>query len=268
MRGLNWGEESPEGSRRGRWSQVEVRLLEDMFGLRDIKAIARELGRSEESVRRKAETLFKIAARNDPWTGQEVERLKRYLGLNTPEVIARILGRTVAEVEREIFALGRITRDGPWTRDELQQFRRVYGTRSDEDLSVIFGRPVSSISTLAAELRLAKDKAFLRRQHGKGASRMPRWSEAELHRLMGEIHLAQGEHGDAESCFLRAIEVARGQNARLWELRAVTALARLWRDRGERQASHDLLAPIHGWFTEGFGTTDLKEASTLLEELE
>lgn len=187
MRGLNWGEESPEGPRRGRWSQVEVRLLRDMYGLRDIKAIARELSRSEESVRRKAESLFKTAARNDPWTGQEVERLKLYLGLNTPEVIARILGRTLAEVEREIFALGRITRDGPWMRDEVQQFRKIYGTRSDEDLSVIFGRPISTIRALAGELRLAKDKAFLRRQHGKGASRMPRWSEEEF-QLLRELY--------------------------------------------------------------------------------
>jgi tetratricopeptide (TPR) repeat protein len=94
-----------------------------------------------------------------------------------------------------------------------------------------------------------------------------RWSEAELHRLMGEIHLAQGDHGDAESCFLRAIEVARGQNAKLWELRAATALARLWRDRGERQASHDLLAPIYAWFTEGFETLDFLEAKALIEDL-
>jgi len=93
-----------------------------------------------------------------------------------------------------------------------------------------------------------------------------RWSEAELIRLTAEIRLAQGEHDGAESCFLRAVEVARGQNARLWELRTA-GLARLWRDRGELQASRDLLAPIHAWFSEGFGTTDLEESGALLEEL-
>jgi hypothetical protein len=180
VRGLNWGEDGPEGPRRGRWSQVEIRVLQDLYGLRDIRAIARELARSEDSVRRKAESLFRSAQRKDPWTSQEVERLKDYLGLNTPDVIARILGRTVEEVEREIFALGRIQRDGPWEREEVQQFRRVYGTRSDDDLSIIFGRPKRSVQALAAELRLAKDKAFLRRRHGKGASRMPRWSEQEF----------------------------------------------------------------------------------------
>ena len=187
MRGLSWGGGGPEGPRRGRWSQVEIQLLQDMYGLRDIRAIARELQRSEESVRRKAESLFQTAQRKDPWTSQEVERLKDYLGLNTPEVIARILGRTVEEVEREIFALGRIQKDGPWGREELQQFRRVYGTRSDEDLSVIFGRPVRSVRAQASELHLAKDKAFLRRMHGKGASRMPRWGEEEF-QLLRELY--------------------------------------------------------------------------------
>jgi hypothetical protein len=183
VRGLNWGEQSPESPRKGRWSQVEVSLLKDLYGLRDVKAIARELSRSEESVRRKAESLFESAERSGPWTGHEVERLKSFLGLNTPEVIARILGRRVEEVQREIFSLGRIQKDGSWTRDEIQQFRRIYGTRSDHDLSVIFGRPSTSIQRLAGELRLAKDKAFLKRQHGKGASRMPRWNGAEFQLL-------------------------------------------------------------------------------------
>ena len=187
MRGLSWGESGPEGPRRGRWSQVEIRLLKDMYGLRDLRAIARELSRSEDSVRRKAESLFRTAQRKDPWTSQEVERLKEYLGLNAPEVIARILGRTVEEVEREIFALGRIQKDGPWEREEVQQFRRIYGTRSDDDLSVIFGRPVRSIAALATELALAKDKAFLRRLHGRGASRMPRWGEDEF-KLLRELY--------------------------------------------------------------------------------
>ena len=85
--------------------------------------------------------------------------------------------------------------------------------------------------------------------------------------MLAEIRLAQGKHEDAESCFLRAVEVARGQNARLWELRAATGLARLWCDRGESQSGRDLLAPIYAWFTEGFGTPDLEEAGVLLEEL-
>jgi hypothetical protein len=184
---LNWGEDRPAGPRRGRWSQAEVAVLRDLYGLRDLRAIARELNRSEESVRRKAEELFRGAGRTGPWTVQEVERLKRYLGLNGPEVIARILGRPREEVERQIFALGRIQRDGGWTRKEVQHFRRVYGTRRDEDLSVIFGRTLRSVQRLAEDLCLAKDKAFLKRQRGEGATRMPRWRESEL-ALLRELY--------------------------------------------------------------------------------
>ncbi len=183
VRGLSWGRERPSQPRKGRWSQVEIALLKDLYGLREIKAIARELQRSEESVARKAQELFQGARRNGPWTVQEVEDLKRYLGLNAPEVIARILGRSREEVEREINALRRIQRDGDWTRDEVQHFRRVYGTRRDEDLCVIFGRTQSSVRELAAGLRLAKDKAYLKRQRGEGATSMPRWRASELREL-------------------------------------------------------------------------------------
>jgi predicted ATPase len=67
--------------------------------------------------------------------------------------------------------------------------------------------------------------------------------------------------------FERALEIARAQQARSWELRAATSLARLWRDQGCRAEAHDLLAPVYGWFTEGFETLDSKEARALLEEL-
>jgi predicted ATPase len=71
----------------------------------------------------------------------------------------------------------------------------------------------------------------------------------------------------AESSFRRAIETASKQGAKSWELRAATSMARLWRDQGKRTEARDLLAPIYGWFTEGFDTPDLKEAKALLDEL-
>jgi predicted ATPase len=71
----------------------------------------------------------------------------------------------------------------------------------------------------------------------------------------------------AEAAYHEAIAVAQGQHARLLELRASTSLARLWRDQGKRTEARDLLAPIYGWFTEGFDTPDLKEAKALLDEL-
>jgi predicted ATPase len=96
-----------------------------------------------------------------------------------------------------------------------------------------------------------------------------RWFEAELHRGRGEVLLRLPECGaaEAEACFRKALAIAQDQEAKLWELRAATSLARLWRDQGKRTLSRDLLAPVYGWFTEGFDTADLKEAKTLLDEL-
>jgi predicted ATPase len=96
-----------------------------------------------------------------------------------------------------------------------------------------------------------------------------RWIKAELHRRRGELLLALPEPGqhEAETCFRRALAVAREQDARMWELRAATSLGRLWRDQGKWAQARDLLAPIHGWFSEGFGTPDLREAKALLQEL-
>ena len=95
-----------------------------------------------------------------------------------------------------------------------------------------------------------------------------RW-EAEVNRIAGEIALAssQPDEAAAEAYFERAVSMARQQQAKSWELRAAMSMARLWRDQGKRQQAHELLAPIYGWFTEGFDTLDLKEAKALLDEL-
>ena len=93
-----------------------------------------------------------------------------------------------------------------------------------------------------------------------------RCHEAELHRLQGELFLGRDEES-AEVCFRRAIDIARAQQAKSFELRAATSLARLWQSLGRRGAARDLLAPVHGWFTEGFDTADLKDAKALLDEL-
>ena len=96
-----------------------------------------------------------------------------------------------------------------------------------------------------------------------------RWCEAEVHRVAGEIALKSSEHdvAKAEAYFERALSIARQQQAKSWELRAAMSMARLWRDQGEVQQARELLAPIYGWFTEGFDTRDLKEAKVLLDEL-
>jgi predicted ATPase len=96
-----------------------------------------------------------------------------------------------------------------------------------------------------------------------------RWYEAELYRFRGELLLAQSpdSHTEAETCFHHALEIARNQQAKSFELRAATSLARLWQQQGKRQEAHDLLAPVYHWFTEGFETADLQDAKALLEEL-
>ena len=93
--------------------------------------------------------------------------------------------------------------------------------------------------------------------------------EAEVYRMAGDIALRspKPDIAKAEAYFERALAVARKQQAKSWELRAAMSLARLWRDQGKRQQARDLLAPVYGWFTEGFDTLDLKEAKALLDEL-
>src|SRR5229473_5313516 len=108
-----------------------------------------------------------------------------------------------------------------------------------------------------------------------------RYYEAELYRLKGQLTLQKFQvsgskfqvppspqaEAEAEACFLQAIEVARRQQAKSWELRAVMSLSRLWQQQGKKAEARRMLAEIYGWFTEGFDTKDLQEARALLEEL-
>ncbi len=92
--------------------------------------------------------------------------------------------------------------------------------------------------------------------------------EAELHRLKGELIFQQSQDaGEVESCFSKAIEIARHQQAKSWELRTATSLARLWQGQGKVDKARELLAAVYNWFTEGFDTADLKDAKALLQKL-
>src|SRR6202035_1236854 len=94
-----------------------------------------------------------------------------------------------------------------------------------------------------------------------------RWLEAELYRHKGQLLLRQGHSEVAEELYHKALSIAEEQGAKLWELRAAVSLARLHRDQGRCTEARDLLAPVYGWFTEGFDTPDLKDANALLDEL-
>jgi predicted ATPase len=137
---------------------------------------------------------------------------------------------------------------------------RLYGIYSASYLAEALsmtGRPREALKQLK--------KAIIASQ----SFELPYWDSA-FYRLMGQLLLAPGARTDsraAEACFRQAIEIAQGQQAKSLELRAATSLARLWTDQGNRTEARDLLAPVYGWFTEGFDTADLKDAKSLLDEL-
>jgi predicted ATPase len=96
-----------------------------------------------------------------------------------------------------------------------------------------------------------------------------KWYEADVNRIAGEIALKPPgrDEAKAQGYFEQALTIARRQQAKSWELRASMSMARLWRDQGKRDEARELLAPVYGWFTEGFDTRDLKEANAFLDEL-
>ncbi len=117
------------------------------------------------------------------------------------------------------------------------------------------GRPGDALATLDEALTLVEETD-------------ERYCEADLHRLRADLLLIAGREGEAEACLHKAIDVARGQAARSWELRATTDLAHLWQAQGRAAEARQRLGAIYGWFREGFDTPDLKEARALLEELQ
>jgi class 3 adenylate cyclase/predicted ATPase len=128
-------------------------------------------------------------------------------------------------------------------------------------MQAVLARAKADLGKLADAFELVEEA--LRATEAQGE----RWFEAELHHLKGRLLMARGQFDESEVQLRRSVEISRGQGARAFELRASTELARLWRDQGKVQQARELLAPVYGWFTEGFDTSDLKEARALLEEL-
>jgi predicted ATPase len=124
------------------------------------------------------------------------------------------------------------------------------------DVSAHLGQPEDGLQTLTEAHTLVEQQE-------------ERWWETEVCRLRGVLRLRQTgtPQAEAEACFHQALAVARRQEAKSLELRVAMSLARLWQQQGQRGEAHALLAPIYGWFTEGFDTPDLQEAKVLLEEL-
>ena len=159
------------------------------------------------------------------------------------------------------------SRDG--AADALQEFQRTF----DEQASVghwLF-MPLYKTEQARELLRLgrpAEAMKSIREARGIMDVTGECWIASDLHRIEGEVHLAQSRPDRAEESFQRAIDVAREQDSKSWELRAATSLARQWIDEGQGARANELLRPIYDWFTEGFDTPDLREARTLLHRLD
>jgi predicted ATPase len=202
-----------------------------------LRVECRELSIAQERLDR----LFRVSAQEGlaPW--REVAVILR-VWLHTEE--GRIDEKDVAPVVRSVSALQPYAADASPTWC-LTRLAEAWGKT---------GRVEEGLRVLADALNVAEVTA-------------ERWYEAEQHRIRGGLLLMQGDESAAEASFHRAIEVARRQQARSWELRATTSLCRLWQEQGRREEARQALAEIYGWFTEGFDTGDLIEAKALLEEL-
>src|SRR5437870_3682826 len=151
------------------------------------------------------------------------------------------------------------------TRDGLAAFRATGGKVRLPYYLALLAEACRHAGQGAAGLTLIANALVQAATTGEG------WWQAELYRLEGELLVQEGGmHAvrEAEECVRLALTVARRQQAKSLELRAAMSLARLWQQQGQRTEAYELLAPIHGWFTEGFDTADLQEAKALLEELE
>ena len=198
----------------------------------------------------------------DLTTGSPLGHAEELLALSTEQKFPRWLGWALAFRGVSLAALGQSEEAFALLTQALTQLRAIGDIVGMPrllawlaDVSTMLGRPSEAWNYLAeaAQLVEATDE---------------RISEAEvLHRMPGDLLKAAGDRAGAERHYRQAITVAERQSAKVFQLRASSSLARLWRDQGNRAEALDLLAPIYDWFTEGFDARDLKEAKALLEEL-
>jgi hypothetical protein len=130
--------------------------------------------------------------------------------------------------------------------------------------------PADTDAISATEYRaflVNNDKWFINNRFIIELAKMAKVPNSKASKFKISEVLSINNRAAAEDSYRHALSVAQGQDAKLWELRAARDLARLWRDQGKRPQAGDLLASVHGWFTEGFDTLDLKQSKALLEEL-
>jgi predicted ATPase len=220
-----------------------ARELGHPFSLADVVRYAggmlNSMRREPQALKRHAEESIRLASDKVPgWTGTGTF----------------FRGEALAE-------LGRVQEGIAYMREGMAAYRargahiyRPGRLRAPAEAQAASGHPEEGLRTLAEALAVVEETG-------------ERHWEAELHRVRAELLLAHGDEAEAETSLMKAIEVARCQSARSWELRASTSLARLWQKQGRTRDARELLAPVYGWFTEGFDTRDLIEARALLDGL-
>ena len=234
-----WHLGHPDRARRLSRESVELARESDPFdlaGALTADAMLHELLRERDRTREQAEEAIAIA---------------RDRGFPFPLLMATLyrgwaLGgaRGLEEAQQSVAQM-----EQAGTRAFIPAWLRIVADANRE-----LGRTEDALAALEAALGIAEETG-------------ERFDYAELHRLKGEMLLHQRAAGEAESCFRRALEIAREQKAKSDELRAATSLARLLRAQGRGDDGRELLTPVYDWFTEGFDTHDLKDAKVLLEEL-
>jgi predicted ATPase len=234
--------------------------------------VVRAQERMEEAVAHAAESAHEPTLANTYFLKALFEMLRG------DAVAARRAAETVVELGRKVelallvaegavcsaWASARLSDSNSGTT-ELRHAIAAYSGQGNRAYMTLFQ---GELAALEAEREGSEEEALglidealtLARETGEHSS------DAFLHRLRGEI-LLKRDPASAEGAFLTAIAIAQQQKARSFELRAAMSMARLWRDQGKREEARDLLAPVYGWFTEGFDTLDLKEAKALLNKL-
>jgi predicted ATPase len=213
-------------------------------------ALLCQLRRDAQAVRDQTEAAITVAT------------AQRFALVQAAGLIMR--GWAVAVQEHSTEGLVQIRQGLDMYRSTGAEFQQPHFLALLAEVSGLLGQPEGGLAALEEALTLVE-------QTGE------RYYEAELHRQRGELLLlreakhypAQGswDQHEAETCFQHALDVARHQHAKSFELRAAMSLARLWQRQGKRAEAYDLLAPVYGWFSEGFDTANLIEAKALLNEL-
>ena len=194
-------------------------------------------------------------------TRSPIRHVEEALALSAEHDLPFYLGRALAYRGRSLISLGQAQEGLAALEQGLEEMSATGGAINNAMVLTWFAEAYALLGQSAEQQNCLAEAAQI------VTATDERVSAAELlHRIPGDLLNATGDHSDAERHYRQAIAAAERQSAKLFQLRASTSLARLWRDQGRRVEAHDLLSPIYYWFTEGFDAPDLKDAKALLDE--